>query len=80
VVGTDDTPVKVLDRNLKRATRKGRFWPYIGDRDHGAAVFDYTRHGNAPGPNSSWKLIADIYRPMPMWLTTASSPIPNVAW
>ena len=23
VVGTDDTPVKVLDRNLKRATRKG---------------------------------------------------------
>jgi transposase len=39
VVGTDDTPVKVLDRNLKRATRKGRFWPYIGDRNHGAAVF-----------------------------------------
>jgi len=42
VVGTDDTPVKVLDRNLKRATRKGRFWPYIGDRHHRAAVFDYT--------------------------------------
>ncbi len=26
VVGTDDTPVKVLDRNLPQ-TRKGRIWP-----------------------------------------------------
>jgi transposase len=43
VVGTEDTPVKVLDRSLVRRTRKGRFWPYIGDRNHGAAVFDYTR-------------------------------------
>jgi transposase len=50
VVGTDDTPVKVLDRNLKRATRKGRFWPYIGDRNHGAAVFDYTPTRERAGP------------------------------
>jgi transposase len=40
VVGTDDTPVKVLDRSLVRTTRKGRFWPYLGDRNHEAAVFD----------------------------------------
>lgn len=33
VVGTDDTPVKVLDRRLPHA-RKGRMWPYVGDRDH----------------------------------------------
>ena len=33
VVGTDDTPVKVLDRKLPHA-RKGRIWPYVGDRDH----------------------------------------------
>jgi transposase len=30
VVRTDDTPVKVLDRNLPQA-RKGRIWPYVGD-------------------------------------------------
>ena len=40
VVGTDDTPVKVLDRSLVGTTRKGRFWPYLGDRNHVAAVFD----------------------------------------
>jgi len=50
VVGTDDTPVRVLDRNLKRATRKGRFWPYLGDRNHGAAVFDYTPTRERAGP------------------------------
>ena len=50
VVGTDDTPVKVLDRSLKRATRKGRFWPYLGDRHHGAAVFDYTPTRERAGP------------------------------
>ena len=38
VVGTDDTPVKVLDRNLPH-TRKGRIWPYVGDHDHSAIVY-----------------------------------------
>jgi transposase len=51
VVGTDDTPVKVLDRKLPQA-RKGRIWPFIGDRDHLAAVYDYTptreRAGSGP--------------------------------
>ncbi len=50
VVGTDDTPVKVLDRRLARATRKGRFWPYLGDRNHGAAVFDYMPTRERAGP------------------------------
>ena len=50
VVGTDDTPVKVLDRKLTRATRKGRFWPYIGDREHPAVVFDYTPTRERAGP------------------------------
>jgi hypothetical protein len=36
VVGTDDTPVKVLDRKLPQA-RKGRIWSYVGDRDYVAA-------------------------------------------
>jgi transposase len=49
VVGTDDTPVKVLDRKLPQ-TRKGRIWPYIGDRNHRAAVYDYTPTRERAGP------------------------------
>ncbi len=66
VVGTDDTPVKVLDRKLKRATRRGRFWPYLGDREHPAAVFDYTPTRERAGPEKFLKafrgyLQADAY-------------------
>jgi transposase len=66
VVGTDDTPVKVLDRSLVRATRKGRFWPYHGDRNHRAAVFDYTPTRERAGPEQFLKsyrgyLQADAY-------------------
>ena len=49
VVGTDDTPVKVLDRTLSH-TRKGRFWPYVGDREHPAVVYDYTPTRERAGP------------------------------
>ena len=49
VVGTDDTPVKVLDRNLPQ-TRKGRIWPYVGDRDHPAVIYDYTPTRERAGP------------------------------
>ncbi len=49
VVGTDDTPVKVLDRVLPH-TRKGRFWPYVGDREHPAVVYDYTPTRERSGP------------------------------
>ena len=66
VVGTDDTPVKVLDRSLARTTRKGRFWPYLGDRNHEAAVFDYTPTRERAGPEQFLKhyrgyLQADAY-------------------
>jgi len=39
-VGTDGyTRLKVLDRNLKRATRKGRFWPVCrGSQSFGGGV------------------------------------------
>ena len=81
VVGTDDTPVKVLDRSLEGTTRKGRFWPYLGDRDHGAAVFDYTPTRERAGPERvSRRAIADICRPMRMWPMTAFSPIRNGEW
>ena len=49
VVGTDDTPVKVLDRRLPQ-TRKGRIWPYVGDRDHPAVIYDYTPTRERAGP------------------------------
>ena len=66
VTGTDDTPVKVLDKNLAGTTRKGRFWPYVGDRDHPAVVFDYTPTRERAGPEKFLKsyrgyLQADAY-------------------
>jgi len=70
VVGTDDTPVKVLDRKLRQA-RKGRIWPYTGDRDHPAVVYDYTPTRERAGPEEFLKHYRDICKPMRMWLTTA---------
>lgn len=65
VVGTDDTPVKVLDRQLPHA-RKGRIWPYVGDRDHPAVIYDYTPTRERAGPerfleNYRGYLQADAY-------------------
>jgi len=65
VVGTEDTPVKVLDRKLPQA-RKGWIWPYVGDRDHLAAVYDYTAMRERSGPEEFLKsyrghLQADAY-------------------
>jgi transposase len=65
VVGTDDTPVKVLDRSLPQA-RKGRIWPYLGDREHVAAIYDYTATRERAGPERFLKgyrghLQADAY-------------------
>jgi transposase len=65
VVGTDDTPVKVLDRKLPQ-TRKGRIWPYVGDRDHPAVIYDYTPTRERAGPERFLKdfrghLQADAY-------------------
>jgi transposase len=54
VVGTDDTPVKVLDRNLPQ-TRKGRIWPYVGDRDHPGVIYDYTPTRERAGPKEFLK-------------------------
>ena len=65
VVGTDDTPVKVLDRALPH-TRKGRLWPYVGDRGHPSVVYDYTPTRERGGPEQFLKpyrgyLQADAY-------------------
>jgi len=65
VVGTDDTPVKVLDRKRRQA-RKGRIWPYVGDREHVAVIYDYTATRERAGPeeflqNYRGYLQADAY-------------------
>jgi transposase len=54
VVGTDDTPVKVLDPELDHA-RTGRFWTYVGDDTHPYAVYDYTPNHKRDGPQTFLK-------------------------
>jgi len=54
VVGTDDTPVKVLDPELDH-TRTGRFWAYVGDDRHRYAVYDYTPSRKRDGPEAFLK-------------------------
>jgi transposase len=49
VIHTDDTPVDVLDKQLKQ-TRTGRFWDYCGDDDHPYDVFDFTPNRSRDGP------------------------------
>lgn len=48
-IGTDDTPVKVLDQKLDFA-RTGRIWPYVGDGEHPVVLFDYTPTRQRAGP------------------------------
>ena len=49
VIHTDDTPVEVLDRDLDQ-TRTGRFWVYLGDKEHPFTVFTYTASRSRDGP------------------------------
>jgi hypothetical protein len=49
VIHTDDTPVPVQEKG-RGTTRQGRFWVYVGDRDHRYAVFDYTADRSRAGP------------------------------
>lgn len=48
VLGTDDTSVKVLDRELDFA-RTGRLWPHCGDAEHPGVIFNYTKTRGAAG-------------------------------
>lgn len=49
VIHTDDTPVRVQDRN-REGTRQGRFWVYVGDRNHPQVIYDYTPNRCRDGP------------------------------
>lgn len=59
VLGTDDTPVKVLDPELDR-TRTGRFWAYVGDGRHPGTVYDYTPSRKRDGPETFLKNYAGV--------------------
>jgi transposase len=53
-VHTDDTPIVVLDPNVKPVgSRKGYMWVYIGDHDD--VVFEYTNSRKRDGPESFLK-------------------------
>jgi transposase len=59
VLGTDDTPVKVLDPELDH-TRTGRFWAYVGDDRHPDVVYDYTPNHKRDGPETFLKDYAGV--------------------
>jgi len=52
VINTDDTPVRVQDKNLDKKTRTGRLWIYCGDKNHPFNVYDYTPTRSREGPES----------------------------
>jgi len=54
LIGTDDTLVKVLDRDLDH-TRTGHFWAYLGDDRHRYTVYDYTPNHKRDGPQKFLK-------------------------
>jgi transposase len=49
IIHTDDTPVEVLDRN-RTQTRTGRFWVYLGDKEHPQTAFTFTASRSRDGP------------------------------
>jgi transposase len=51
VIHTDNTPVDVLDRQMPGTTKTGRFWVYVGDKDHPQVVFAYT-----PSRSPDWPM------------------------
>ncbi len=51
VMWTDDTPVKVLVGG-EEGTRQGRFWVYVGDKEHPYSVYDFTMSRSRDGPQS----------------------------
>jgi transposase len=48
IVGTDDTGLKVLDKQHENGVRKGSMWAYVGDNR--AVVFDFTPDRKSEGP------------------------------
>jgi transposase len=77
-VQTDDTPIKVLDRSLPQ-TRTGRIWPYIGDKDHPAVVYDHTPTRERAGPERFLENYKGYLQAYPYSAYDRFSPIRNAA-
>lgn len=50
VLWTDDTSVRLLDRDAPGGSRKGRFWTYIADGAEPYSVYDFTPTWQRDGP------------------------------
>lgn len=50
VIWTDDTPVKMQDREDERNMRNARVWVYLGDKQNPFTVFDFTESRRRDGP------------------------------
>lgn len=50
IIWTDDTPVKMQDRELEKKLRETRLWTYLGDHDNPYIVFDFTKSRKRDGP------------------------------
>lgn len=66
VMWTDDTLVRLLDRQADGGSRLARFWAYIGDNQHPYSVYDFTPNHTRDGPAEFLKnyrgyLHADAY-------------------
>ena len=52
IVWTDDTPVKLQDRDDERNMREARIWVYIGDKENKFTVYDFTDSRKRDGPKN----------------------------
>lgn len=52
IIWTDDTPVKLQDRDDERNMREARIWVYIGDRENKFTVYDFTDSRRRDGPKA----------------------------
>jgi transposase len=50
IISTDDTPVKILDRKIKKNIKTGRFWIYFGSKDQPINILDATASRGRDGP------------------------------
>lgn len=50
VIWTDDTPVKMQDRELEKRLRETRLWVYLGGEANPYTVFDFTKSRKRDGP------------------------------
>jgi transposase len=66
VIWTDDTPVRVMDKELKKRCRTGRIWVYRGDAANPYVLYRFTPSRKRDGPlehleNFNGFLQADAY-------------------